>query len=56
MPVLFQSDRRRATDLFDRVIHACPEVLRYPVALLSIARGSEGQIRKKKQRSGLIIC
>jgi hypothetical protein len=38
MPVLFNGDRRRATNLYDAVIRVCPEVLRYPFALQPIAR------------------
>ena len=53
MPVLFQSDRRRATELFDGVIHACPEVLRYPFALISIARALRGADPKEKAEGWL---
>jgi hypothetical protein len=38
MPMLFNSGQERATNLYDAVIRACPEVLRYPFALQPIAR------------------
>jgi hypothetical protein len=53
MPVLFQSDRRRATNLFNGVIQACPEVLRYPFALISIARVLRGTDPKEKAEEWL---
>ncbi len=38
MPMFFNGDRERATNLYNAVIRACPEVLRYPFALQPIAR------------------
>ena len=42
MPVIFQGSHRQATELFDKVIKACPEVLNYPFALNSIAHVVRG--------------
>lgn len=38
MPILYREDRRLATQLYDEVIHSCPEVLNYRFGLYSIAR------------------
>lgn len=42
MPVLFQGNHRQATELFDKVIKTCPEVLSYPFALNAIAHVMRG--------------
>jgi len=42
MPILFQGNHRQATELFDRVIKATPEVLHYPFALNAIAHVMRG--------------
>lgn len=42
MPVIFQGSHRQATELFDKVIKACPEVLNYPFALNAIAHVVRG--------------
>jgi hypothetical protein len=42
MPVLFQGNHRQATELFDKVIKTCPEVLGYPFALNAIAHVVRG--------------